>query len=89
MLPSCEVVAVELVLERLMTDDLVRRLAIEPPNISDFDEPPFELKRFRDMTSSPKIPARERMLVLGAESLPVLNLNRPYCCTFELVSFRQ
>lgn len=83
-LPSFDVDAVDaVVFERLTTDDRVRRLAIEPPpNMSPLLEPTLALKRLREMTSNPKMPARDRwdaLGVAGAESLPVLNLNNPNC----------
>jgi hypothetical protein len=83
MLPlSRELVAVDaVVFDRLTVDARVRRLATEPPNMSLIDGGDLALNRFREMASRPKIPALDRMVLLGvagAESLPVLNLNRPY-----------
>jgi hypothetical protein len=63
-------------------DDLDRReLLMDPPKMSPRPVPGKALKRLREIASSPKIAARERLLAVGvegAEFFPVRNLNRPY-----------
>lgn len=63
--------------------DLVRRLLLTLPNRSPLMLMPWP-KRFRPMTSKPKIAARDRTLAVGVEGrelFPVENLNSPYCWT--------
>ena len=59
---------------------LVRLLLfVEPPNRS-LATPGRELNRLREMTSNPKMAARDLFAVgvVGLEFCPVLNLNKPY-----------
>lgn len=75
------------------TDDrlavvLVRLLLfVEPPNIS-LATPGRELKRLREITSNPKMAARDLFAVgvVGLEFCPVLNLKSPYWWTAGMVS---
>ena len=57
-----------------------RWLLIEPPKKSPILEPGRAPKRLRDITSRPKMAARERdaVGVVGRDTAFVLNLNRPY-----------
>jgi len=63
-------------------DDLDRREPfMDPPKMSPRAAPGKALKRLREMASSPKIAARERLIAVGVEGtefFPVRNLNRPY-----------
>jgi len=63
-------------------DDLDRREPlIDPPKMSLRPLPGKALKRLREMASSPKIAARERLVAVGVEGtefFPVRNLNKPY-----------
>lgn len=63
-------------------DDLDRREPfMDPPKMSPRPAPGKALKRLREMASSPKIAARERLIAVGVEGtefFPVRNLNRPY-----------
>ena len=56
---------------------------MEPAKKSPMPEPGRAPKRFREITSSPNIAARDRdaVGVVGRETLPVLNLKRPYWWT--------
>jgi hypothetical protein len=68
-------------------DDFDRREPLmEPPKMSPRLVPGKALKRLREMASSPKIAARERLMVgvEGMELFPVRNLNRPYWWTSTL-----
>lgn len=68
--------------EERETDDLDRREPlIDPPKMSPRLLPGKALKRLREITSSPKIAARERLVAVGVEGIeffPVRNLKRPY-----------
>lgn len=68
--------------EERETDDLDRREPLmEPPKMSPRPLPGKALKRLREITSSPKIAARERLPAVGVEGtelFPVRNLKRPY-----------
>ncbi len=57
---------------------------IDPPKKSPIADPGRLLNRFREIASSPKIAARDRMLAVGvegAEMCPVVNFNNPYWFT--------
>jgi hypothetical protein len=65
-------------------DDFDRREpAMDPPKMSPRLAPGKALKRLREIASSPKIAARERLTVgvEGTEFFPVRNLNKPYWWT--------
>ena len=68
--------------EERETDDLdLREPLIDPPKMSPRLLPGKALKRLREITSSPKIAARERLVAVGVEGIeffPVRNLKRPY-----------
>ncbi len=68
--------------EEREADDLDRREPlIDPPKMSPRLLPGNALKRLREITSSPKIAARERLVAVGVEGtefFPVRNLKRPY-----------
>ena len=68
--------------EEREVDDLDRREPLmDPPKMSPRLLPGKALKRLREITSRPKIAARERLPAVGVggrEFFPVRNLKRPY-----------
>lgn len=68
-------------------DDFDRREPLmDPPKMSPRPVPGKALKMLREIASSPKIAARERLMVgvEGMEFFPVRNLNRPYWWTIAV-----
>ena len=77
-LPSAVSVVCVSVDERLVVDFVRLWPLIEPPKKSPMADPGRELKRLREIASSPNIATRDFAVgVEGRESRPVRNWNRP------------
>ena len=82
---SSPVLVVCVYIDDLLVVDLDRlRPLTDPLKMSPMDEPCFEPKRLREMTSKPNIDARDALLAVGVdgnEFPPVRHLNKPNCWT--------